>query len=155
MAENFERAANARKKKLPSMDCLIRQGNDILEKRKKRRKPIHYEYSTDPKTGQRSCKNTYNPKYYNRDDTASSSRSKNLEEHSDNIFQEQEPPEVSLLDRESDMDVTTNAVEDVTMNDILEEAKGLLCNWKCGGQQKNEPGMKDKIPFMKAGGSQK
>ncbi|XP_028413880.1 uncharacterized protein LOC114536729 [Dendronephthya gigantea] len=107
MAENFERAANARKKKLPSMDCLIRQGNDILEKRKKRRKPIHYEYSTDPKTGQRSCKNTYNPKYYNRDDTASSSRSKNLEEHSDNIFQEQEPPEVSLLDRESDMDVTT------------------------------------------------
>ncbi|XP_028410581.1 uncharacterized protein LOC114533276 isoform X3 [Dendronephthya gigantea] len=136
MAENFERAANARKKKLPSMDCLIRQGNDILEKRKKRRKPIHYEYSTDPKTGQRSCKNTYNPKYYNRDDTASSSRSKNLEEHSDNIFQEQEPPEVSLLDRESDMDVTTNAVEDVTMNDILEEAKGLLCNWKCGGQQK-------------------
>jgi hypothetical protein len=66
------------------MDRLIEQGKNILGKGKKRRRPLHYEYSTDPSTGRRNCKNTYNSKYYNHDDTSISS---NLEEYSGNMFQ--------------------------------------------------------------------
>ena len=64
MAAHCGNVANARKKKLPSMDELLEQGNAILEKGK-RRKPLHYEFSTDPTTGRRNCKNSYDPNYYN------------------------------------------------------------------------------------------
>ena len=51
MAAHCGNVADARKKKLPSMDELLEQGKAILEKGKKRRKPLHYEFSTDPTTG--------------------------------------------------------------------------------------------------------
>ena len=65
MASPCENVVKSRKKKLPSMDKLLEQGKAILEKGKKRRKPLHYEFSTDPTTGRRNCKNSYDPKYYN------------------------------------------------------------------------------------------
>ena len=65
MAAHCGNVANGRKKKLPSMDELFEQGKAILEKGKKRRKPLHYECSTDPTIGRRNCKNSYDPKYYN------------------------------------------------------------------------------------------
>lgn len=79
--------ANTRKKKLPSIDRIIEEGKEILGKGKKRRRPLHYEYSTDPTTGRRNCKNTYNPKYYNRDGVDTNISNINVEEYSDNMFQ--------------------------------------------------------------------
>ncbi|CAB4035198.1 Hypothetical predicted protein, partial [Paramuricea clavata] len=108
MAANCDRIANTRKKKLPSMDRLIEQGKNILGKGKKRRRLLHYEYSTDPSTGRRNCKNTYNSKYYNHEDTGISS---NLEEYSGNMFQVPEVSPLIQLDCESDVDVSRNFPE--------------------------------------------
>ena len=56
-------SSTARKKKLPSMEKLIEHGKEALgSNRKKQRKPVHYEYCSDPTTGWRNCKNTYMPR---------------------------------------------------------------------------------------------
>jgi hypothetical protein len=54
--------SSAKKKKLPSIKELIQQGKDHLGERKRKRKPVHYEFSNDPTTGRRNCKNTYTPR---------------------------------------------------------------------------------------------
>ena len=57
-------SSSGRKKKLPSMEELIEQGKQLLGDPKRKRKPVHYEFSTDPTTGRRNCKNTYSPGKY-------------------------------------------------------------------------------------------
>ena len=88
MAAHCGNMVNGRKKKLPSMDKLLEQGKAILEKGKKRRKPLHYEFSTDPTTGRRNCKNSYDPKYYNcESNNKNSCGTLSAGEYSDTMFQ--------------------------------------------------------------------
>ncbi len=57
----FSVCSSSKKKRLPSIDQLIWEGDDLLREGKKKRKPLHYVFSNDPTTGQRNCKNTSKP----------------------------------------------------------------------------------------------
>ena len=68
----------ARKGQLPSMDQLLGQAKEMLDRRSgaKKRKPVHYEFSTDPVTGFRNCKGTYSA----RSNSARRGRDQNLDD---------------------------------------------------------------------------
>ena len=71
-----------KKEQLPSMDQLLGQAKEILDRgsRAKKRKPVHYEFSTDPVTGFRNCKGTYSAK----SNSARRGRNQNLDDSADN-----------------------------------------------------------------------
>ena len=56
----FTTGSRRRKRKLPSVSELLNKSKEILNiGNKRKRKPVHYEFSTDPETGVRSNKGTY------------------------------------------------------------------------------------------------